>query len=48
MEVEGEREFVVNIDGEVIRAKKVSFNILPKSVNFIFPSEMQVFDHVHQ
>ena len=43
MEIEGKREFVVNIDGETISAKKVNFNIVPKGVNFIFPSGMEFF-----
>ena len=41
MEIEGDREFVVNIDGELLHAKKVCFNIVPKGVNFIFPSTME-------
>ena len=44
MEIAGEREFVVNIDGEIISAKKISLNIVPKGVNFIFPSGMQFFE----
>ena len=40
MEVEGECEFVVNIDGEIIKAQKISFNVVPKGVNFIFPAGM--------
>ena len=41
MEIEGEREFVVNIDGEIIRAKKVNFTLIPKGINFIFPAGME-------
>ena len=44
MEIESERKFVVNIDGEIISSKKISLNIVPKGVNFIFPSGMQFFD----
>ena len=44
MEVEGECEFVVNIDGEIIRAKKISFNVVPKGVKFIFPAGMVFFN----
>ena len=44
MEIEADREFVVNIDGEVIYAKKISFNLVPKGVNFIFPSKMGFFN----
>ena len=41
MDIEGEREFVVNIDGEALYTKRVSFNIVPKGINFIFPSGMK-------
>jgi diacylglycerol kinase family enzyme len=44
MEIESEREFVVNIDGEAIYAKSIGFRVVPKGVNFIFPSEMKFFD----
>ena len=44
MEIEGDREFVVNIDGETIVTDKVSFNIVPKGVNFIFPLGMKFFE----
>ena len=39
MEIECGQEFVINIDGEAIYAKKIQFNIAPKGVNFIFPPE---------
>ena len=39
MEIEGDREFVVNIDGEAIFANRINFDIVPNGVNFIFPSE---------
>ena len=42
MEIEGDREFVVNIDGEMLRTKKVCFNIVPKGVNFVFPSGIEL------
>jgi len=41
MEVECDREFVVNVDGEAVYRKKVSFKLVPKCINFIFPSKMQ-------
>ena len=44
MEIESEREFVVNIDGEIISAEKISFNVVPKGVNFLFPSGMVFFE----
>jgi len=42
MEIEGEREFVVNIDGETVYAKKITFNVVPNGVNFIFPAKMEL------
>jgi diacylglycerol kinase family enzyme len=44
MDIECEREFVVNIDGEAVFAKKMSFKLIPKGINFIFPSDMKYFD----
>jgi len=43
MEIESDREFVVNIDGEAVYMKKVSFNIVPEGINFIFPANMGYF-----
>ena len=37
MEIEGNREFVVNIDGEIISTKRICFSIVHKGVNFILP-----------
>ena len=39
--IESKREFVVNIDGEVINAKSICFRVVPKGVNFIFPADME-------
>ena len=39
MEIECDREFVVNIDGEAIYKNKMSFTLIPKGVNFIFPTD---------
>jgi YegS/Rv2252/BmrU family lipid kinase len=44
MDIECEREFVVNIDGEAIFDNKMSFKLVPKGVNFIFPTNMKYFD----
>jgi len=44
MDIEGDREFVVNIDGEAIYAKKISFKLVPKAVNFVFPVDLQYFN----
>jgi len=41
MEVEGDREFVVNIDGEAMYTTKINFKLVPKAVNFIFPSKLK-------
>ena len=43
MEVEADREFVVNIDGEAIYASKISFKLIPKGINFIFPAGLDFF-----
>ena len=40
MEIEGEREFVINVDGETITAEKITFNVVPNGVNFIFPFDI--------
>ena len=41
MDIEGDREFVVNIDGEAMYTNKISFKLVPKGINFIFPSKMR-------
>jgi len=41
MEIEGDNEFVVNIDGEAVHTKKIQFNVASHAVNFIFPSTME-------
>jgi len=41
MDIECDREFVVNIDGEAIYAKNISFKLVPKGMRFIFPSGFQ-------
>ena len=44
IEVAGDREFVVNIDGEIINAKKISLNLISKGINFIFPAGMEYLE----
>ena len=44
MDVECDREFVVNIDGEAIFAEKISFRLVPKGLNFIFPAGLAFFE----
>ena len=41
LKIEGDSEFVVNIDGEIVSTDKVSFNIIPKGINFLFPEGME-------
>ncbi len=43
MDIECEKELVVQVDGELIRGKKISFRLIPAGVNFIFPANMQFF-----
>ena len=45
MEIESEREFAVNIDGEIISAKKICFKIIPKAINFLFPVGFRYFNN---
>ena len=37
IDIECDREFVVNIDGEAMYTDKVTFKLVPKAVNFVFP-----------
>lgn len=37
MEVESDEEFVVNIDGEIIKTTKLSLNLIPKGVKYLLP-----------
>ena len=41
MQIEDDKEFVVNIDGEIIHASKISFKMIPKGVKFLFPKDMK-------
>jgi len=41
MDIECDKEFVVNIDGEAMYTKKISFKLVPKGINFIFPVKMR-------
>jgi YegS/Rv2252/BmrU family lipid kinase len=43
MEIESEREMVVNVDGEAIYAKKLSLSLRPRAVNFITPVGLAYF-----
>jgi diacylglycerol kinase (ATP) len=44
MAIEGENDLVVNVDGELLRAKDVSFRMVPRGVNFLFPAGLRFFD----
>ncbi|MCL2226895.1 MAG: YegS/Rv2252/BmrU family lipid kinase [Oscillospiraceae bacterium] len=41
LEIESEREIVVNIDGEIVHTNSICFRLVPKGINFIFPEGMQ-------
>ena len=41
MDIECDKEFVVNIDGEAMYTKKISFKLIPKGIKFIFPQKMK-------
>jgi len=40
MLIEGNSELTINIDGEIIKADKISFKLIPKGVKFLFPKGM--------
>jgi len=41
MEIECDKEFVVNIDGEAVYTKKIRFKLVPKGLKFVFPARLQ-------
>ncbi len=43
MEIESEREIVINVDGEAMYAKRIDIGIQPGAVAFTFPSQMAFF-----
>ena len=43
MEIESEKEIVVNVDGESLYAKRVVMEMIPAGINFIFPRQMAFF-----
>ena len=43
IEIESEKEIVVNVDGEAIYGKKIRMQILPGAVNFVVPANMKYF-----
>jgi YegS/Rv2252/BmrU family lipid kinase len=48
MEVECDREFIYNTDGETGYTKKISFKLVPKGINFIFPSNFSYINSTTQ
>ena len=44
MVLESDKDLVVNVDGEIITARNVSFKVVPRGVNFIFPLDLDFFD----
>jgi diacylglycerol kinase family enzyme len=43
MKIESEKELAVNIDGELIMAKDITFTIIAGGVNLFFPSGLRFF-----
>ena len=43
MEIESERELVVNVDGEAMYAKRLRLRLLPGALNFIVPKGLRYF-----
>ena len=43
MEIESEKELVVNVDGEAMRTKRLRLRLLPRALNFIAPAGMAYF-----
>ena len=46
--IESEQETAVQIDGEVLFAKTVTFRMAPEKLNMLFPAGMQYFDRRQQ
>jgi len=44
MRIDSASDFVVNIDGEQMRTKSLDMRLVPKGINFIFPSDMDFFE----
>lgn len=43
LEIESEKDIVVNVDGEALYSKKVRFELVPSGINFIAPENMDFF-----
>ena len=44
MKIQSQKEQSVNIDGELIRSKEITFRLNPRGVNFLFPDNLSFFD----
>lgn len=45
MEIESQREIVINVDGEAMYAKRIEITVKPGALEFIFPSQMAFFEN---
>ena len=43
LEIEADKEIVVNVDGEAVYSKKIRIKLIPGGVNFIVPANMEYF-----
>ena len=43
MDIKCDREFVVNVDGEAVYAEMMSFKLVPRGINFVFPEKLKYF-----
>ena len=48
IEIESGEEMVINLDGEIIRSKKVNFRIIPASLRVLFPRGMKMGENVYK
>jgi len=39
-----DKEFVIQVDGEALYAKAITFKLIPKGINFIFPQNLSYFE----
>lgn len=44
LEIEGEEDMVVSVDGEAIYGKKIVFDLIPGGMRFIYPKGMKYFN----
>lgn len=44
LNVSCDKKFVVQIDGEALYTRKISFKVVPKGINFIFPQNLSYFN----